>query len=61
MAYGKYKYLTKWTQSDNVLKEKDFKTGNNPKYDGYQRGLASMAFIFFDKKPKSSAKSSTCR
>ena len=39
MAYGKYKYLTKWTQSDNVLKEKDFKTGSNPKYDGYQRGF----------------------
>ena len=53
--------MTKWTQSDNILKEKDFKTGSNPKHDRYQWGLASMAFIFFDKKRKSSAKSSTCR
>ena len=24
----------------------------NPKYDGYQRGLASVVYKFFDKKPK---------
>ena len=27
-----------------------FKIGNNPKYDGYQRGLASIAYRFFNKK-----------
>ena len=38
MAYGKYNDLDKRTQSDKVLKEKDFKIANNPKYDGCQRG-----------------------
>ena len=27
-------------QSDKVLKDKTFKIASNPKYDGYQRGLA---------------------
>ena len=27
-----------------------FNIGKNPKYDGYQRGLASMVYKFFDKK-----------
>ena len=44
MACGKYKDLTKRTQSDKVLRDKVFKIANNPKYDGYQRGLASMVF-----------------
>ena len=26
----------------------------NPKYDGYQRGLASIVYKFFDKKTKGS-------
>ena len=51
MAYGKSKDLVKRTQSDNVLKDKAFKIASDPKYDGYQRGLASM---FFDKKSKGS-------
>ena len=42
MAYSKYKDLAKRTESDKVLREKAFKISNNPKYDGYQRGLASM-------------------
>ena len=50
MAYGKSKDLIKRTQSDKVLKDKAFKIANNPKYDGYQRGLASMTYKFFDKK-----------
>ena len=50
MAYGKYKDLTKRTQSDKVLKDKAFEIASNPKYDRYQRGLASMIFTFFDKK-----------
>ena len=45
MAYGKSKDLIKRTQSDNVLKDKAFKIANNPNYDGYQRGLASL-FIY---------------
>ena len=54
MAYGKSKDLIKRTQSDNVLKNKGFKIASNPKYDGYQRGLASMVYKVFDNKSKES-------
>ena len=54
MAYGKSKGLTKRTQSDNVLRDKAFKFASDPKYDGYQRGLASMVYKFFDKKSSGS-------
>ena len=40
MTYGKTKDLIKITQSDKVLKNKAFKIASDPKYDGYQRGLA---------------------
>ena len=50
MAYGKYKYLTKRTQSDKVLRDKAFKIASNPKYDGYQRRLAAMVYKIFFKK-----------
>ena len=50
MAYGKSKDLIKRTQSDKVLRDKACKIANDPKYDGYQRGLASMVYKFFDKK-----------
>ena len=49
MAYGKPKDLVKRTQSDKVLKDKAFKIASSPKYDGYQRELASMVYKFFDK------------
>ena len=54
MAYGKSKELAKRTQSDKVLRNKAFKIASDPKYDGYQRGLASMVYKFFDKKSKGS-------
>ena len=50
MVYGKYKDLTKRTVSDKFLRDKAFKIASNPKYDGYERGLASMVYKFFDKK-----------
>ena len=50
MAYSKSKDLVKRTQSDKVLEDKTFKIASDPKYDGYQRGLASMVYKFFDKK-----------
>ena len=50
MAYGKSKDLVKRTQSDKVLKDKAFKIASDPKYDCYQRGLASMVYKFFDQK-----------
>ena len=54
MAYGKSKDLTKRTQSDKVLRDKAFKIASDPKYDRYQRGLASMIYKFFDKKSSGS-------
>ena len=54
MAYDKYKDLERRTQSNRALKDKAFQIANNPKYDGYQRGLASMVYKFFDKKSKES-------
>ena len=50
MAYGKSKDLTKRSQSDKVLGDKAFKITSDPKYDGYQTGLASMVYKFFVKK-----------
>ena len=50
MAYAKYKDLTRRTQSDKVLSDNAFEIARNPKYDEYQRGLASMVYKFFDKK-----------
>ena len=52
MAYGDFKDLKRRTFSDKVLKDKAFNIAKNPKYDGYQRGLASMVYKFFDKKSK---------
>ena len=54
MAYGKTEDLVNKTQSDKVLKDKAFKIASDPKYDGYQRGLASMVYTVFDKKSKGS-------
>ena len=42
MAYGDFKNLTKRTVADKVLRDKAFKIVSNQKFDGYQRGLASM-------------------
>ena len=50
MAYGKSEDLQKIIQSDKVSRDKAFKIAKNPKYDGYQRGLASIVHKFFDKK-----------
>ena len=35
-----------------LLKNKAFNIAKNLKYDGYRRGLASVIYNFFDKKPK---------
>ena len=52
--YSDSKDLTKRTAADNVLRDKAFNIAKDPKYDGYQRGLASMVYKFFDKKSKGS-------
>ena len=54
MAYGDFKDLTKRTIADKVLRNKAFKSASGQKYDGYQRGLASMVYKFFDKKSQES-------
>ena len=54
MAYGGFKDLKRRAFSDKVLGDKAFDLAKNPKYDGYQRGLASMVYKFFDKKSKGS-------
>ena len=54
MAYGKSKDLATRTQSDQVLRDKMFKTASDPKYDGYQQGLVSLVYKFFDKKSSES-------
>ena len=54
MAYGDFKDLTKRTAADKVLRDKAFKIASDQKYDGYQIGLASMVYKFFDKKSQGS-------
>ena len=49
-AYGDFRYLAKRTASDKVLRNKAFNIAKTPKYDRYQRGIASMIYKFFDKK-----------
>ena len=50
MASGDFKDLKRRTGSEKILRDKAFSTAKNPKHDGYQRGLASMVYKFFDKK-----------
>ena len=50
MAYGHFKDLARRNAADKVLKDKAFNIAKDPKYDGYQRDLASMVHKFFDKK-----------
>ena len=54
MAYGDFKDLKKRTFSDKILRDKAFEIAKNLKYDGYQRGLASMLYKLFDKKSEGS-------
>ena len=50
MTYGDFKDLARRTDSDKILRDKAFNMAKNPKYDAYQRGLASMVYTFLDKK-----------
>ena len=49
MAYGNLKDLAKRAASKKALRDKAFNIARNPKYDGYQKGLPSMVYKFFDK------------
>ena len=51
MAYGDFKDLARKTAADKFVRDKAlFNISKNLKNDGYQRGLASMVYNFFDKK-----------
>ena len=54
MAYGGFKDLKRRAFSDKVVRDKAFNIAKNPKYDIYQRGLASIVYKLFDKTSKGS-------
>ena len=58
MEYEDLKYLPRKTISE---KDNTFNIDKNPRYDGYQEGLASMVYEFFDSKVASRADKSTSR
>ena len=53
-AYSDSKDLTKRTVADKILSDRAFNIAKDQKYGGYQRGLASMVYKFFDKMSKGS-------
>ena len=54
MVYGDYKDLARRTASDKISRDKALNIAKNLNYDGYQRGLASMVYKFFDEKASGS-------
>ena len=55
-SYGLWqiKKLAKRTQSDKVFRDKAFEIASDPKYYGFQRGLASMVYKFYGEKSSGS-------
>ena len=49
MAYGGFKDLARRTALEKILRDKAFNNAKNPKYDGYQSGLASMVYVLIKK------------
>ena len=49
-AYADHRDLINRTEADKFLRDKAYDIASNPEYDGYQRGLATMVYKFFDKK-----------
>ena len=50
ITYEEFNDLTRRTAFDKILHDNAFDIAKNPKYDRYQRGIASMAYNSFDKK-----------
>ena len=48
-AYADHKDLINRTEADKVLRDKAYDIASNSEYGGYQRGLTSMVYKFFDK------------
>ena len=55
MQHSDSKDFAKRTVSDKTWQDRAYKIARSPKYHGYQRELASMAYKFFDKKTRSGA------
>ena len=53
VAYGDFKDLARRAASDKTFCDKAFNIAKNLKYDGYQCGLASMVYTFFDRRTSS--------
>ena len=49
MTYGIFTDLPRRRIADKVLRNKSYNFAKNPKYDGYQRGIASWVFKCFEK------------
>ena len=49
MAYGDFKDLPRRTAVDKVLRDKSYNIAKKPKYDEYQKVLASIVYKFLDK------------
>ena len=49
-AYSDSKGLAKRIVSNKILKDKAYEIATNSKYNGYQKGLGSMVYTFFDKR-----------
>ena len=54
-AYRDFKDLNRRAAGDEVFHDKAFNIAKNPKYVGYQTGLASMLYKFFEKKSSGGA------
>ena len=54
MAYGDFKDFTRRAASNKILRDSEFNIAKNEKYDGYQRGLASIVYKFINKKTSGS-------
>ena len=48
MTYGDFKDLNRRTAADKILRDNAFNIAKDPKYDGYQPGLASVVYLLFD-------------
>ena len=49
IVYGYFQYLARETVFDKLLRDKAFNIAKNPRFDRYQRRLASMVYKFFNK------------
>ena len=48
MAYRDFKGLNRRTFANKLIRDKAVNIDKDPKYDGYQGGLASMVYKLFD-------------